>query len=115
MSETRLLSVECSSDHVVESCFKHGVGHPSVFHHPVILVHGDKSCSDGYTKSLDWFEDVFAKRYEIKTQRKREGMTRNGEDVKKEGQVLIGVVRKTDHGLESEADLRHAGLIGVDR
>ena len=56
-------------------------------------------------------EDVLAKKYEIKTHRIGEGKKRNGEDKKKEGQVLNRVVRKTKAGRELESDLRHAELI----
>ena len=103
------------SDHLVGVGFKRGVGHPSVFHHPACdiwtLVHGDDYCSAGSSSSLDWLEDVLAKKYEIKTQRVGRGKGRNGQSKKKEGQVLNRVVRSTENGWELEADLRHAELI----
>jgi hypothetical protein len=103
------------SDHLVDSGFKRGVGHPSVFYHPAkdiwTLVHGDDYCSAGPASSLDWLEGLLADRYEIKTQRIGEGKQKNGEEKKKEGQVLNRVVRLTEHGWELEADLRHAELI----
>ena len=57
---------------------------------------------------MDWMEDLLAKKYEIKTQRIGKGKERNGQQKKKEGQVLNRVVRRT---WELEADLRHAELI----
>ena len=103
------------NDHLVEAGFRRGVGHPSVFHHPTkdvwTLVHGDDYCSAGPSQSLDWVEDILAKKYEIKTQRIGEGKARSGGNKKSEGQVLNRVVRKTKRGWELEADLRHAELI----
>jgi hypothetical protein len=103
------------SDHLVEAGFKRGVGHPSVFYHPIkdiwTLVHGDDYCSAGSPASLEWMEDLLAKKYEIKTQRIGKGKARNGVAKKQEGQVLNRVVRRTDDGWEREADLRHAVLI----
>ena len=71
-------------------------------------MHGDDYCSAGTSASLDWMEDLFVKKYEIKTQRIGKGKTRKGESKKNECQVLNGVVRRSDEGLELEADLRHA-------
>ena len=88
------------SDHLGEAGFKRGIGHPSVFHHPVkdiwTLVHGDDYCSAGTSKSLDWSEDLLAQKYEIKTQRVGRGKKRSGEKKKTEGQVLNRVVRVKD-------------------
>ena len=103
------------SDHLVEAGFVRGVGHPSVFHHPVrdiwTLVHGDDYCNAGSSESLDWMEEVLAKKYEIKTQRIGKGKTKDGKDKLCEGQVLNRVVRYSEAGWELEADLRHAELI----
>ena len=103
------------SDHLVDAGFKRGIGHPSVFYHPDkdiwTLVHGDDHCSAGSPSSLDWMEDLLAKRYEIKTQRIGKGKARSGEAKKLEGQVLNRVVRRTNEGWELEGDLRHAELI----
>ena len=103
------------SDHLVENGFVRGVGHLSVFHHATrdiwTLVHGDDYCSAGAGADLDWFEDVPAKNYEIKSQRIGRGKTKDGKDKAAEGQVPHRVVRSTDIGFELEADLRHAELI----
>ena len=103
------------SNHLEEAGFKRGIGHPSVFYHPKrdiwTLVHGDDYCSAGTSMSLDWMEDLLAKKYEIKTQRVGRGKMRNGEQKKTEGQVLNRVVRQSTDGWELEADLRHAELI----
>ena len=60
------------SDHLVDAGLTRGIRHPSVFHHPAkdiwTLVHGDDYCSAGSPSSLDWMDDLLAKRYEIKTQ-----------------------------------------------
>ena len=57
------------SDHLVDSGFVGGVGHPSVFHHKTrdlwTLVHGDDYCSAGKCVDLDWLEATLAQRYEI--------------------------------------------------
>ena len=103
------------SDHLVQAGFRRGVGHPSVFHHPTrdiwALVHGDDYCSAGSAMSLDWMEDLLKAKYEIQTQRIGCGKTREGGDKKSVGQVLNRVVRRTKHGYELEADLRHAELV----
>ena len=81
------------SDHLVEAGFKRGVGHPIW-----TLVHGDDYCSAGSPASLDWMEDILAKKYEIKTQRIGKGKARSGVAKKQEGQVLNRVVRRTNDG-----------------
>ena len=59
------------SDHLVENGFVRAVGHSSVLHHATCdiwtLFHGDDYCSAGVGADLDWFEDVLAKKYEIKS------------------------------------------------
>ena len=90
------------SDHFVENGFVRGVGHPSVFHHPTrdiwTLVHGDDYCSAGAGPDLDWLEAVLAKKYEIKSQRIGRGKAKDGKEKPAVGQVLNGVVRRTDRG-----------------
>ena len=90
------------SDHLVDSGFVRGVGHPSVFHHKTrdvwTLVHGDDYCSAGKGKDLDWLEATLAQRYEFKTQRLGEGKIAKGDKKLKEGQVLNRIVRYTDSG-----------------
>ena len=115
---TRDAAVNCQqtlSDHLTEAGFKRGVGHPSVFFHPTkdiwTLVHGDDYFSAGPESSLDWMQQILAKKYEIKTQRIGDGKLKDGTMKVKEGQVLNRVVRRTADGWELEADLRHAELI----
>ena len=70
------------SDHLVENGFVRGVGHPSVFHHPVrdiwTLVHGDDDCSAGGAADLNWLEDVLANKYDIQSKRIGGGKARDG-------------------------------------
>ena len=103
------------SDHLVDAGFTRGTGHPSVFHyakkHIWTLVHGDDYCSAGPAASLDWMQEVFEKRYEIKTQRIGEGVDKKGMKKSSEGQVPNRVLRRVAGGFELEADLRHAELI----
>jgi hypothetical protein len=103
------------SEHLVENGFVRGTGHPSVFHHSSrdiwTLVHGDDYCSAGSPEDLDWMESMLGKKYEIKSQRIGSGTTGAGNEKTPEGQVLNRVVRRTEHGYELEADLRHAELI----
>ena len=98
------------SDHLVEAGVKRGVGHPSVFDYPSkdiwTLVHGDDYCSAGSSASLDWMEDLLAKKYQIKTQRIGQGKARKGVEKKQQGQVLNRVVCRTDDGCRRTATPR---------
>ena len=93
--------------HLVQLGFKHGRGHPAVFHHPgrgiLTLVHGDDYVSSGPRASSDWLDIELNKKYKVETQR-------FGDDVH-ELKVLNRILRRTQHGFEVEADPRHAELI----
>ena len=56
-------------------------------------------------------QEIFEKRYEIKTQRIGEGVDKKGVKKSSEGHVLNRVLRKVARWFELEADLRHAELI----
>ena len=88
--------------------FGRGVGHPSVFWHPIrrimCLVHGDDYVSAGDGAEILWFENELKKVYDLKVQ--RFGPTTGGE-----GKVLNRIVRWSEQGWELEADPCHAELI----
>jgi hypothetical protein len=97
--------------------FVRGIGHPSVFWHPVrrvcTIVHGDDYVSSGDDADLVWLESELGKAYEIKTQKL--GLSKGWES---QGKVLNRIVSCTPEGWTVEADPRHAELIveqlGVD-
>ena len=95
--------------------FVRWLGHRSFFHHPkrdiTTLVHGDDYCSAGMGDDLDWLHEPLEKRYDIKTQRIGDGITKKGVKKATEVQIFNRVVRRTSQGFELEADLRHAELI----
>ena len=60
---------------------------------------------------MDWLQSILETRNEIKSRRIGNGVDCKGNQKMVEGQVLNGVIRRTAHGYELEADLRHAELI----
>lgn len=96
------------SKHIVGLGFTRGVGHPSVFLHPVkrvmCLVHCDDYVRAGDPENLAWVEEKLRAEYDPKTQML-------GPNALPAGKVLNRMVRWSRDGWELEADPRHAELI----
>ena len=67
-------------------------------------VHGDDFTTAGAKPDLDWLESELETKYKLR----EDGRVGPGKSDDKEGRVLNRIVRWTEHGLEYEADPRHA-------
>ena len=70
------------------------------------MVHGDDFVSTGAEPSLKWLESILNKEFKIKT-----SIIGPDKNDNKEIKILNRIIRYTEHGIELEADLRHAELI----
>ena len=90
--------------------FKQGIANPCLFWNAAsevaIMVHGDDFVAVGHESKLEATKKVLMDKYKIKVE-----TLGNGVGESKEIRVLNKIIRRTEDGVEMEADPRHAELV----
>ena len=112
MYGTRDAAVNWSAEYtatLLESGFVQGPHSPCLFRHPVtevaIMVHGDDFVAVGKSKALLEARKTLDK-YKLKVK-----VLGDGSDCVNEVRILNKVIRRTEEGIELEADPRHAEIV----
>ena len=113
MYGTRDAAVNWSAEYtatLLESGYVQGQHSPCLFRHPVtgvsIMVHGDDFIAVGNNKALLATRRTLLDKYRIKVK-----VLGEGSDCVREVRALNKVIRRTDEGIELEADPRHAEIV----